>query len=158
MNYEIEFLPDIIVVGKEIRTTNKNMQCMKDINELWGHIKKNNAIAQIPHKVEPVTIISLYTNYAADFTIERGMYSVIIGALVTQKGKLPKDMVMHELSAAQYAVFTAHGPFDTAIAAAWQTIWKCTELQRTFEGDFELYDEKSTNDANSIVKIYIAVN
>ena len=31
------------------------------------------------------------------------------------------------------------------------------EIERTFTGDFELYDSQSTNDENSIVKIYVAI-
>jgi len=66
-------------------------------------------------------------------------------------------MIVKEIPAAKYAVFTAHGPFATAIGQTWQEIWQNTTLERTFTNDFEWYDAKSTNNADSIVKIYIAI-
>ncbi len=68
------------------------------------------------------------------------------------------------IPSAKYAVFTAQGPFDTAIGATWQEIWN-SDIQRAFTNDFELYDTSSfvkatadkINDENSIVKIYMTI-
>ena len=62
-----------------------------------------------------------------------------------------------KLPASKYAVFTASGPFSTSIGQTWMEIWQNKEIERTFTGDFELYDSKSTDDENSIVKIYVAI-
>ena len=60
------------------------------------------------------------------------------------------------MPAANYAVFSAKGPFAPSVAQTWATIWQ-TKLDRAFTYDFEVYNAQSTNDAKSIVTIYIAL-
>lgn len=156
MNYHIITLPALTVVGKKIRTTNKNWKCMTDINNLWSTIHTNNIFAQIPNPAQPFTILSVYTDYPADFNVFEDDYSVLIGALITKVENIPSDLIIKEIPETKYAVFTAQGPFDTAIGATWQEIWN-SDIQRAFTSDFELYDAASTNDENSIVKIYMAI-
>lgn len=175
MNFEIVQMPAILIEGKELRTTFKNNVCYKEIPKFWQEQHQANIWKQIPEKVYPDVIIGLYTNYSSDISLTGGTYSLIVGCPVKSYGQLQDEnpslaitgrgdrgmlqnkMVVKEIPAAKYAVFTAQGPFATAITKTWQEIWNNKSLQRTFENDFEWYDAQSTDDAKSIVKIYVGI-
>ena len=51
----------------------------------------------------------------------------------------------------------AKGEIPNAVANAWSDIWlKDEELNRKYTYDFEVYGEKSQNEKNSEVEIYVA--
>lgn len=158
MSFEIVLLPAMIIVGSELRTTWMNHECYSAIPAFWQQQRNENIIDKIPNKVYPDVILGLYTNYTPDFSLTTGHYSLIIGSPVSHVNTLLEGMVAKEVPAAKYAVFTAKGPFYPSIGKTWvEEIWQNKEIQRTFTNDFEWYDSKSTNDENSIVKIYIAI-
>ncbi len=145
------------VVGAELRTTFMNNECFSVIPAFWQQQRSENILHNIPHKVDADVILGLYTNYTSDFSRTSGHFSLIIGAPVTYIGIIPKNMVGKEIPAEKYAAFTAKGPYDQSIANTWQEIWSTEGIERTFTNDFERYDSASTNDENSIVKIYISI-
>lgn len=103
-------------------------------------------------------ILGLYSNYTPDFSLKSGYYSLAIGCPVDHVDIIPLGMIVKEIPAGKYAVFTAKGPFGPSVAKVWlEEIWPNKEIERTFTNDFEWYDSRSTNDENSVVKIYIAV-
>jgi predicted transcriptional regulator YdeE len=158
MNFEIVSLPAMVVVGSELRTTWMNKECYSAIPEFWQEQITNNRIQAIPDTDYSEAILGLYTNYSSDFSLTSGYYSLIIGCCVTGTENVPSDMVIARIAESKYAVFTAHGPFDQSLGKVWlEEIWNNTDLDRTFTYDFEWYDAQSTNDENSIVKIYIAI-
>ena len=158
MSFEIVLLPAMLIMGTELRTTWMNNECYSAIPEFWQQQKSENLFQKIPNKLYPDVILGLYTNYTSDFSLTSGYYSLIIGSPVTTINNVPKDMIVKEIPQAKYAVFTAKGPFGAAIAKTWlEEIWPNKDIVRTFSNDFEWYDSKSTDDENSIVKIYIAI-
>lgn len=158
MGYEIVLLPAMIVMGPELRTTWMNQECYSAIPNFWQQQRTENNIQKIPHKTYSDVIVGLYTNYSSDFSLTSGYYSLIIGGPVSSVDAIPQGMVVKEIPAGKYAVFTAKGPFHPAIAKVWiEEIWQNKELERTFTNDFEWYDSNSTDDENSVVKIYIAI-
>lgn len=157
MSFEIAFLPTMIIIGAELRTTYQNNECFSAIPTFWQEQQKANLFATIPNKTNPDVILGLYTNYSSDFSLTTGHYSLILGCPVTKTDTIPAGMVTKEIPATKYAVFTATGPFASAIGKTWMDIWQDKSLERTFTNDFEWYDAKSTNDAHSIVKIFVAI-
>lgn len=158
MSYEIVSLPAMIVVGNQLNTTWMNKECYSAIPEFWQQQLAGNKLQAIADKAYPDAILGLYTNYSEDFSLSSGYYSLIIGCVVSTDENVSSDMVVAHIPAAQYAVFTAKGPFDQSVGKVWiEEIWKNTDLDRTFTYDFEWYNSQSTNDENSIVKIYIAI-
>ncbi|HZW61990.1 MAG TPA: GyrI-like domain-containing protein [Candidatus Babeliales bacterium] len=156
MSFEIVFMPAMLIMGAELRTTWMNNECYAAIPAFWQQQREQKIFEKIPNKAQPV-LMALYTNYTPDFSLTSGYYSLIIGAPVTSKANIPEGMVVKELPASKYAVFTAKGPFAESIGKTWvNEIWQ-TKLDRTYTGDFEWYDANSTDDAKSIVKIYIAI-
>ena len=157
MSFEIILLPAMMVMGVELRTTYQNNESYSAIPSFWQQQKQNSLFVKIPNKVSSDVILGIYTNYTADFSLTRGHYSLVLGCPITKIDVISADMVIKEIPAAKYAVFTAHGPFASAIGKTWMDIWQNKSLERTFTSDFERYDSKSTNDAHSVVKIYIAI-
>ena len=64
-------------------------------------------------------MLGLYANYSSDFSLSSGYYSLIIGCPVANTNNVPKGMVVKEILAAKYAVFTAKGPFDLSVGRVW---------------------------------------
>jgi predicted transcriptional regulator YdeE len=157
MSFEIILLPAMMIMGVELRTTYQNNECFSAIPAFWQQQQQNNPFAKIPNKVSPDIILGLYTNYTPDFSFTSGYYSLVLGCPVTYAATIPAGMVVKEIPATKYAVFTAHGPFASAIEKTWMDIWQDRSFERTFTSDFEWYDSKSTNDVDSEVKIYIAI-
>lgn len=157
MNFEIILLPAMVVIGAELHTTYQNNECYSAIPTFWQQQQQNNIFAKIPNKVSPEVILGVYTNYTSDFSLAGGGYSLILGCPVTKADVIPPGMVIKEIPAAKYAVFTAHGPFASAIGKTWMDIWQNKNIERTFTADLEWYNSKSTNDDHSVVKIFIAI-
>jgi predicted transcriptional regulator YdeE len=90
-----------------------------------------------------------------------GEYKLLIGCKVTEFGSLPAGLEAKILPASRYAVFTTRkGQLTAVVIEAWQAIWRwsaSSKLQRTFTGDFELYDERCSDPEQAQVDIYIAV-
>ena len=157
MSFEIILLPAMVIMGTELRTTFQNNECYSATPALWKQQQQENTIAKIPNKINPDVVLGVNTNYTSDFSLTSGHYSLIVGCPVSKVATIPTGMVVKKIPAAKYAVFTAHGPFASAIGKTWMDIWQDKSLERTFTSDFEWYDSKSTNDDKSVVKIYIAI-
>lgn len=157
MSFETVLMPAMIVMGAELRTTFKDNACYTDIPAFWKMVEKNDIIASIPHKTSPHVLLGVYTNYTPDFSLTSGYHSLIVGVPVSSEDVIPSGMVVKHIPSSKYAVFTAKGPFATAIGKAWVDVWQNKDIQRTFTNDFEWYDANSTDDENSVVKIYIAI-
>lgn len=157
MNFEIVLMPAMVIMGTELRTTWKNQECVTAIPLFWQQQKNGNTIQKIPNKIYPDVILGIYTNYTSDFSLARGYYSLIIGFPVSNVEEIPSGMVIKKIPAEKYAMFTAKGPYSEAITKTWVEVWQNKDIERTFTNDFEWYDSKSTDDENSIVKIYVAI-
>ncbi|NMM61850.1 transcriptional regulator [Clostridium sp. P21] len=139
----------MIIVGKEIRTTNKDGECIKAISELWKEFSDKKFGDEILNKTNPDEILGLYCDYENK---EFGLYSFIIGYEVSDINSIPQDMTYKILPSSKYCIVTA----KDKIGAAWSYIWN-SNLQRTYSGDFELYGKKYDGIENSEVDIYVAV-
>jgi predicted transcriptional regulator YdeE len=70
-------------------------------------------------------------------------------------------MVLKQVPAGKYAVITTEkGPFPKVIPETWLQIFKLEDegkLKRTYQTDFELYDERALDPQNGQVDIYVGV-
>ncbi|WP_256757087.1 effector binding domain-containing protein [Cohnella sp. WQ 127256] len=160
--YSLIQLEEIKLVGIAERTTNKaEMTEQAKIGGLWGRFYGEGIQQSIPNLAHagPQSIYGCYCDYENGAA---GEYTILLGCQVKEINSLPSGMVGRVLPASQYAVFTTKmGPVSTVVIEAWQAIWRwsaTSELKRTFTGDFELYDERSSDPENVQVDIYIAVN
>jgi predicted transcriptional regulator YdeE len=112
---------------------------------------------RIPDKAGS-NLYAVYTKYASD---HNGEYTFMVGARVKAETPPPAGMVLKPIPAGKYAVITTEkGPFQKVIPEAWLQIFKLEDegkLRRTYETDFELYDERALDPQNGQVDIYVGV-
>ncbi|PAF28492.1 zinc ribbon domain-containing protein [Paenibacillus sp. 7516] len=146
-------LPGKRLAGISARTTNAiEMSGHGCIQDLWSRYFSSG---HIPAPEAPR--YGCYTDYTDGI---HGEYTILVGHEVAADETLPAGMNSVELPPATYAVFTSRkGPMAEVVGEAWGAVWGWSnQNERTFTGDFELYDERSMDPAHVQVDIYIAVN
>jgi predicted transcriptional regulator YdeE len=147
------------VVGISVRTNNaEQMTPEAPIGKQWSRLFKEGVLAAIPNKAD-ANIVALYTDYASD---KDGDYTYVLGARVTKVENLPAGMVAKTVPAGRYALFTSEkGPVQKIVVEMWQKVWATPKAalggERSYKTDYEVYDQRAQNPADSIVDLYIAV-
>jgi predicted transcriptional regulator YdeE len=147
------------VVGIAMRTSNaEQMTPERPIGKQWERLFKEGVLAAIPNKADG-NIVALYTEYASD---KDGEYTYVLGARVTKVESVPAGMVAKNVPAGRYAMFTSErGPVQTVVVGMWRRVWVTPKSalggDRTYKADFEVYDQRAQNPADSVVDLYIAV-
>jgi predicted transcriptional regulator YdeE len=147
------------VVGIAVRTSNaEQMTPERPIGKQWERLFKEGVLAAIPNKADG-NIVVLYTEYASD---KDGEYTYVLGARVTKVESVPAGMVAKNVPAGRYAVFTSErGPVQNVVVEMWRRVWATPKSalggDRTYKTDFEVYDQRAQNPADSVVDLYIAV-
>lgn len=151
-NYSIIQKPTMAVMGIECRTSNDPEKGLVDIPKHWDRFFRDNIFEQIPNKAAD-EIIALYCDYEGDYTMP---YSLVIGCAVSSWDSIPEGMVVKEVPAGTFALFSAVGEHPKALIETWGKIWKIG-LKRTYTGDFELYGAKFVCQNPKEVEVYIAI-
>jgi len=158
---EIIELPSIMLVGLLVRTslnTEINPETAK-INPTIGRYFNENIPGKIALLKNPGVTYSAYTNYESN---EYGAYDYFFGQEVSSFENVPADLAKLIIPASTFVKFTTSaGPMPLVIVNAWQEIWKMSPQdlggQRAYTVDFERYDERATDQANTIADIYIGI-
>ena len=151
----------IRVVGLETRTRNAD-EMVPATARIPAHYERffgEDVAARITHKVDPGTMMSLYSDYDGD---ENDEYSITLGYEVGRHEEIAEGLSAKTLPASSYAVVTTdRGALPAVVIDAWQRIWRMSPAElggkRTYSGDFELYDERAQNPADAEVDIYISI-
>jgi predicted transcriptional regulator YdeE len=150
---------EFTVVGIAVRTNNaEQMTPERPIGKQWERFFQEGVLAAIPNKVDG-NIVALYTEYASD---KDGLYTYVLGARVTKVGGLPAGMVAKNVPAGRYAVFTSEkGPVQKVVVEMWQRVWATPKGalggDRAYKADYEVYDQRAQNPADSVVDLYIGI-
>ncbi len=161
MQKELANKSEIKFVGLSARTNNKNEmnpQTSK-IGELVGRYRGQNLAAQIRNRKNPGVTLSVYTEYDSN---EHGDYTYFIGEEVSSFENIPDAFQKLTIPASKYQKFTTpSGKMPEVLINAWQEIWKMTPDdfggKRAYQADFELYDQRAADPANTSLDIYIGV-
>lgn len=141
------------VIGIAVRTTKKNEKFTKDIPALWDTFMINGTIHKIPNKLED-SIYALYTDYESDHTES---YTMILGCKVENLDTIPEGMTGIQVQKSKYSRFTVKGDITQGIIYdKWVNIWE-TDLDRTYNTDFEVYGEEAQNPRDAEVDIFVAI-
>jgi predicted transcriptional regulator YdeE len=153
--------PEINLVGLTARTNMKNEmnpQTSK-IGETAGRFWSQGIANRIPNRKNPGVTIAVYSEYESD---EYGDYTYFIGEEVTSFEHTPPDLQKLKIPAAKYQKFTTPaGQMPNVVIEAWQQIWKMSdkdfEGKRAYIADFEVYDDRAQDPANTSLDIYIGI-
>lgn len=148
-----EQLESFTVIGRAVRTSNENGQAAQDIGNLWALFMNDTEIQDIKNKSDQ-TVYAVYTNYAGDHTKP---YTMILGYKVNKNEETPDGMLKCEIKAGNYQKYTAQGDLTKdAVVNQWQKVWQ-DDLNRDYQTDIEVYDERSIDPTNGIADIYIGI-
>ncbi|MBB6023647.1 putative transcriptional regulator YdeE [Paenibacillus sp. JGP012] len=145
-------LPRKRLAGLSARTTNAiEMSGEGSIGALWA---RYFASEHIP--APEAARYGCYSDYTDGIA---GKYTILVGHEIGAEDSLPEGFDEVLLPPATYAVFTSRtGPMVEVVSEVWGAVWAWEhQSDRTFTGDFELYDERSLDPGNMQVDVYIAV-
>ncbi len=152
---------DMQIVGFKIRTRNSAEVDPKsaEIPKLWHRFFEWQARTKQKRAGQPAVIIAVYSDYESD---ENGAYTLTLGAESNSVGELPEGMVTRTIPAGTYTRVTSDkGQMPLNVIDAWKTIWQATPEwlggRRAFQTDFEIYDERCRNSAESQIDIYLSL-
>ncbi|UZM99006.1 GyrI-like domain-containing protein [Lysinibacillus sp. MHQ-1] len=118
---------------------------------------KKNIVDQLS-KLDNQNVYGLYSDYETDVN---GNYAITIGVEASKMNDASPEWVIKTIPAAKYLVFTSHkGKMPEIVIQTWQEIWAWfanSKVERTYTGDFELYDERCANPQEAQVEVYIAI-
>ena len=147
------------VVGITVRTGNREqMTAARPIGTLWERLFKEGVLAAIPDKADG-NIVAVYSQYASD---KDGEYTYLLGARVKKVESVPAGMTVEKVPAGRYALFTSErGPVQKVVVEMWRRVWETPKNalggDRTYQTDFEVYDQRAQNPADAVVDLYVAV-
>ena len=147
------------VMGISVRTSNAEQTTpAAPIGKQWERLFKEGALAAIPNKAD-ANIVAVYSDYASD---KDGEYDYLLGARVTKVESVPAGMVVRNVPAGRYAVFTSErGPLQKVVVEMWQRVWATPKSalggDRAYKADFEVYDQRAQNPADAVVDLYLGV-
>ena len=147
------------VVGIAVRTSNREQTTSaRPIGKQWERLFKEGLLAAIPNKADG-KIVAVYSEYATD---KDGAYTYLLGAHVRKVESVPEGMTAKNVPAGRYAVFTSErGPVEKVVVEMWRRVWETPKNalggDRTYQADFEVYDQRAQNPADSVVDLYVAV-
>lgn len=146
-------LDSFSLVGISIRTSNQNQKAAQDIPALWQRFMSENVAGLIPNKVGE-TVYCAYTEYEGDHNMP---YTTLIGCQVENLDQIPAGMKGIQVPKGDYQHFAPKGRLsDGIIINQWFKIWE-TDLDRTYQTDFEVYGEKASDPNAAEVDIFIGV-
>lgn len=155
-------LPEIKLIGITARTNNK-LEMDPDTAKIGGTIQQyfhQQLAEKMTQRKNPGITYCVYTEYESDFT---GDYTYFIGEEVTSFANLPKIFTELTIAPQTYAKYTSDaGPMPLVCINMWQKIWQMTTEEfggnRSYQADFELYDQRAKDPQNVVLDIFIGVD
>ena len=145
---------EIKLIGISGRIANQDSQsALVSINETWSKFFNKNLAQILSHPKNPGVIFAVYHDYETDYS---GAYSLTLGCQVESFSEIPPDCIALTVPTAKYQIFTAQGSMPEALGQTWGLIWN-SPLERTYQFDFEVYDQRYHRPEDKEVDIYIGV-
>src|SRR3990167_5606183 len=155
MKKETVTCPEIKLVGISVRTNNaKEMKPGTGlIPECIGKYFSNGVAEGIDHRKNPQVTYCAYYDYENDHT---GDYTFLIGEEVDSLETIPEGLTGCTIEAQNYIKHTSEpGPMPQVVINMWQQIWtQNLGAERSYKGDFELYDARAMDPQDTVVDIY----
>lgn len=151
MNYEVVNMKEKVFAGIADITNNSSPDMGAKIGTLWQKLYSD--IAQSMTGRVNQKAVGLYCDYKPN-----GDYTVLAGCEIDSSKADDAEksgLTVKKIPAGNYAKFIIKGDVQKAVAESWGEIWN-TELERTFTGDYEEYQEDCDGKSGTIY-IYIAI-
>ena len=150
MKYEIVNLAEKTVIGLSARTNNTSPDMQQVIGGLWNRFFQEGIYAKIPGKINEKAL-GIYTDYAG---MEMDDYTLIVACETDGQGGIPEGTIRRTIPQGKYAKFIVTGDMSKSVSQFWEKLWEMN-LPRSFESDFEEYQDD--NMENAEIHIYIGL-
>lgn len=155
-------LDELMLIGVTARTNNKDeMDPDKaKIGKMVHDYGANHIANGFKHRVHPGMVYAVYTDFESD---ENGEYTYFLGEAVTSFDDQDQSTFTPlVIPASTYQCFTTEaGKMPDIVIEAWQNIWQMTPEdfggKRTYQADFEIYDQRAADPNHAVVPIYIGI-
>lgn len=141
----------LIGIKLDKKTSNEDGQSSIDCGNLWQKFETENYSDQIPNKLSD-DIYAVYFDYDGDYTKP---FSYFIGCKTKDDSITPEGMHSLFIPEQNYLKVLAKGIMPDCITNAWKDVWT-SQLDRTYQFDFEVYDNRSKDWSNAEVDIFVA--
>ncbi len=142
----------LIGLSLKTKTINAHGQSSIDCKNLWHDFENGNYATIIPNKLSD-EIYGVYYQYEGDSTKP---FSYFVGYKVEKDSTIPNDLNSLTIPAGTYEKITVNGKMPDCVIKAWKEIW-AADYTRTYQTDFEVYDERSKDWSNAEVDVYVSV-
>ena len=164
---------DIKVVGIEINTSFDEENFSNLIKNLWNDYLGNNVDKKIPNQLHPNVTLGINMNFDSN-----GTFTYFIGKEISDFSTIPEGMVSYIIPSTKYAIFTAKGNTKSELGFKLGEVWNyffetwlpssgytqaglcapnsLSAYNEEASPNFELYDERFTNDVFE-VDVYIPI-
>ena len=142
----------LIGLKLEKKTTNEGGQSGIDCGNLWQKFEKENFLERIPNKLGD-DIYAVYFDYEGDHTQP---FSYFIGCKVKSDAPVPPGLDTLTIAHGTFHKIDAKGKMPDCIVNAWKEVWD-SKIPRSYEMDFEVYDERSKDWSNATVELYLSI-
>ena len=150
-NVEIEPIT-LIGLTLKTKTTNINGQSSIDCGNLWQEFEQGRYAETIQGKLSE-EIFGVYHQYEGDSTKP---FSYFVGCKVKPGTEVPAGLQGLIIPKGTYHKITAKGKMPDCVINAWRNVWT-SNIPRTYQIDFEVYDERSKDWSNAEVDVYLSI-
>lgn len=147
-------LKDITLIGLALKTKtiNINGQSSIDCGNLWQEFEKGKYADIIPNKLSD-EIFGVYHHYEGDNTKP---FSYFVGCRVKSDKDVPQGLYSLTIPEGAYHKISAKGKIPDCVINAWKEVW-VSNIPRTYQTDFEIYDERSKDWSDAEVDVYVSI-
>ena len=121
--------------------------------ELGQQFETGGFAERIPNPVSSA-IYAVYFDYEGD---HNNPFSYFIGCKVEPGTMVPAGMDCLMIPSQYYSVVIARGEMPDCLTESWLKIWK-SKIDRAYQFDFEVYDDRSMDWYDAEVEIFISSN
>lgn len=143
----------LIGLRLENKTTNEGGQSGVDCGGLWQKFTQGGFAERIPGVLSN-EIYAVYFDYEGDFTKP---FAYFIGCKVSIDTEAPQGMDSLLIPSDRYTKIIAKGQMPDCVTNAWIEIWS-SSINRKYNYDFEVYDERSKDWSNAEIDLFISMN
>lgn len=160
MQYRIEQVPTMRILGFSLKTTTVDGENHEDIPAFWQKYMREQWNSRVPGKLRPNVELGVCT--ALD---EDGTFRYIIGFEVDETAEAQEGLIEYRIPPATYAIFTTppagEADFTSSIQQTWDEIFTnwfpSSGYEQVAAPDFEWYDERCWPKEGKQIDIYIPV-
>ncbi len=160
MQYRIEQVPSMRILGFSLQTSTVEGENHKDIPAFWQKYMREQWASRVPGKLHPNVELGVCTTVDED-----GTFRYIIGFEVDETAEVQEGLTEFRIPPATYAIFTTppagEADFTSSIQQTWDEIFTnwfpSSGYEQVAAPDFEWYDERCWPKEGKQIDIYIPV-